>query len=123
MASVEDHFQQARGNRVHAEHLLVTYPRDPIALQWAVTAAFYCAVHSMNAHLARRSVHIRNHYQRDAALANPANGVPPDIYRAYRTLKVRSEGARYWMQRFQASRVRSEILDTHLARVTAFVSL
>ena len=88
-----------------------------------MTAAFCCAVHSMNAHLARRNVQVRNHYQRDAALANLANGVPRDVYRSYHTLKARSEGARYWMQRFAAARVRSEILDTHLAKITDFIGL
>ncbi len=35
----------------------------------------------------------------------------------------RSEAARYYLQRFTSALVRAEILDTSLARITAFVKL
>jgi len=92
-------------------------------MQWAVTAAFYCAVHCMSAHLARRGFQVRNHYERDTELADPANGVPQNVYEAYRALKRRSEGARYWMRRYPPHRVRTEILDNLLSTIATFVGL
>ena len=118
-----EHLDQARVNRAHAEQLLKQSPTDPIALQWAVTAAFYCAVHRLQAHLVGRGARPRTHGQRDAYLSDPRYGVPRDVYVTYRQLKWRSEGARYLMARFTATEVRRDILDRYLARITSFVGL
>jgi len=96
---------------------------DPIALQWMVTAAFYCAVHCLSAHLEQRGISVRRHIDRDAALADPRNGVPLNVYDAYRKLKRRSEGGRYLCWRFTAQDVRNTVLDALLADVAAFVQL
>jgi uncharacterized protein (UPF0332 family) len=117
------HLDQARINREFVEDLLRDRPADPAAMQWAVTAAFYCALHCLQAHLLARGMSPRTHVARDRLLASPASGVPDDVYAAYEALKQRSEGARYGLRRFTADRVRREILDGYLARVTAFVGL
>ncbi len=88
-----------------------------------MTAAFYCAVHCLQAHLVRRGVSPRSHAQRQAYLADPQYGVPHDVYNAYNKLKRRSGGARYLLWRFTATTVRQEILDRYLAQVTRFVGL
>lgn len=77
----------------------------------------------MQAHLLGQGANPRNHFQRDADLANPRYGVPADVYDAYVKLKYRSEGARYQLRTFSPSRVRQEILDTLLAKITTFVGL
>lgn len=123
MAQPAQHFEQARGNRAHAEHLLAAYPNDPVALQWAVTAAFYAALHCMTGYLVQHGVQVSNHQQREAAIAHPANGVPPHVYDPYVRLKRRGTGARYLLQTFTPAQVRSPILDTYLATITAFVQL
>src|SRR5207253_1020404 len=46
------HLEQARQNRDHARFLVADARVRPVALQWAVTVAFYCAVHCIEAHLA-----------------------------------------------------------------------
>src|SRR5688572_9959800 len=96
---------------------------DGTALQWAVTATFYCAVHCLSAHLQQRGIVVRRHVDRDAALANPNNGVPTNVYDAYCKLKRRSEGGRYLCWRFTPQDIRTTILDTLLADVTSFVQL
>jgi hypothetical protein len=118
-----EHARQARANRAHARFLLGARPADPTAMQWAVTAAFYCAVHCVEAHLAAHGTHSRTHVLREAAMADPRNGVPPHVYVAYRRLQQRSEGARYFLQQFSPTRVRQEILGQLLPTVTGFVKL
>ena len=123
MPTPEQHLEQARANRVHAEYLLQHAPDDPTAMQWAVTAGFYCAVHCLQAYLVGQGLVPRSHVQRDNYLANPRYGVPSGVYEAYKTLKRRSEGARYLLQRFRSEQVRAEVLDRDLTTVTAFVGL
>ena len=123
MAQSAQHFEQARGNRAHAEHLLATYPHEPIALQWAVTTAFYAALHYMTGYLIQHGVQVSNPQQREAAIADPRNGVPLHVYDAYVRLKRRSTSARYLLQTFTPVQVRTQILDTHLATVTTFVQV
>ncbi len=123
MPTRAEHLDQARANRAHAERLLGESPTDPIAVQWAVTAAFYCAVHCLQAYLVGRGVRPRSHLQRDAYLADQRYGIPNHVYNAYKKLKRRSEGARYLLWRFTAADVRDDVLDRYLARITSFVGL
>lgn len=97
-----------------------TIGRDGV--RWAVTAAFYCAVHGMTAYLIGRGVTVESHDERRWALADPRNGVPRDVYRAYGRLQGRSVGARYMLQVFTPAQVR-QLLDRELATVTRFVGL
>ena len=122
MASAREHRDQARANRAFAEQVLLHFPNDQAAMQWAVTAAFYCAVHCAEAHLDGFGLHSRTHQQRETFLANPPTTVPVHVYASYRSLKQRSLGARYLLQPFTSVQVRG-ILDSYLAPVAAFVGL
>ena len=75
----------------------------------------------MTGYLAQRGIQVSNHQQREAAIAHPVNGIPPHVYDAYVRLKRRSTGARYLLQTFTPAYVRSPILDSYLATITAFV--
>jgi len=121
----DEHFEQARQNRAFAEHLLATYPNNPVFLQWAVTAAFYAALHCMTGYLVQQGVQVFNHQAREAELARRTNGgaIPFPVYDAYVKLKRRSTGARYELWTFSERQVRSQILDRYLATIATFVGL
>src|SRR5215207_858068 len=93
--TANDHLVQARANRDHAEWLLAMNAADPTARQWAVTAAFYCALHGLTAYLIARGVNVTNHTARARALWDANSGVPRSVYRAYRRLDEACRGARY----------------------------
>lgn len=120
--SVGNHLNQARANREHAEWLLTSRPNDPTALQWAVTATFYSALHGLTAYLMARGITVSDHTRRAHALANPANGVPPSLHDDYRNLERRSRQARYLLRRFSVQQVR-DLLDRQLATIAAFVGM
>ena len=117
-----DHLNQARANRDHAEWLIATSPNDPTALQWAVTAAFYSALHALTAHLLARGVQVWDHRMRTQALADPRNGVPLSIHDDYRLLERRSRQGRYLLHTFTRQAVRDR-LDRQLARIAAFTGM
>ena len=123
MADQATHWDQAGLNRDFARMLPRDHAQDPAAVQWVVTAAFYCAVHCIESHLATLGKHTGSHYQRGLALANPANGIPSDVDAAYQQLKSWSEAARYLARRFTLAYVQDNVLDTHLLEVTNFVGL
>lgn len=120
--SVSAHLAQARANRAHAEWLLASRPNDPTALQWAVTAAFYSALHGLTAYLLARGIVVASHAARGKALADPANGVPQAVYGAYRTLEDRSRRGRYLLGSFSEQDVR-DLLDQDLAAVAALTDI
>ena len=122
MASEAVHRAGAIANRDHAERLLATYPTDPTALRWVVTATFYSALHAMSAYLVSRGIVAENHGDRNLALANPANAVPPHVYAAYQFLQRRSVGARYHLRTFTPADVR-RLLDDKLSVIFSFVGL
>ncbi len=117
------HREQARLNRTHAEYLSANPNTDPTSLQWAVTAAFYCAVHCMQGYLVDRGLDPQNHYDRRLAIADPANGIPPQVQYAYRGLYQQSVKARYRFGAFTRAVVRGRILDYDLRTITTFVGL
>lgn len=117
------HLEQARANRDHAEFLVAQRPSDPTAMQWAVTAAFYCAVHCIEAHLATFGVDSRSHADRGYHMSVLAYGIPDVVADAYAALKRRSMGARYLMWNFTERDVRRKVLDRQLKAVTDFVNL
>jgi len=120
--SESTHRAEALANRTLAEHLLATRSNDPTALRWAVTAAFYSALHALTAYLIARGVTVTSHDDRSSALADPANGVPQDVFDAYQFLKRRSTGARYYVQAFAPYQVR-RLLDIPLKVILDFVGL
>ena len=118
-----DHLDQARRNLAHAEYLLDQHATDPTCVQWAVTAAFYCAVHCVQAHLLGHGQDPRSHVRRGALIADPAYGIPPDVQDAYEFLYQRSQKARYRLGTFDPRYVQQVIIGRKLALITAFVSL
>lgn len=123
MAQRAAHLEQARENRRVAELALSTWPDDPTVRQWAVTMAFYCAVHCVEAYLADRGQHSLNHRHRDQLLSELAIGFPADARDAYEQLKQWSEGARYLPRSFTFDQVRVYVLGATLPEVTAVVGL
>jgi hypothetical protein len=125
VARPDEHFEQARQNRAFAEHLLATYPNNPVFMQWAVTASFYAALHCMTGYLVQHGVQVFNHQARDAELARLTNNgtIPFAVYDAYVKLKRRSTGARYELRQFSEQQVRTQILDGYLATIASFVGL
>ena len=122
MPARDAHLQQARDNRAHAEWLNRVNPDDATARQWLITAAFYCSVHCIEAHLARHDLHCRSHLDRRAAMADLAYNVPGTVYFTYTRLEEWSRGARYDLVPCTPRRV-EEALRSYLPIVTAFVGL
>jgi hypothetical protein len=117
------HFEQARQNRDVAIGLLRDFGESPPHVQWAVTAAFYCAVHCMQGYFADRGLDPKTHVSREAQIADRVNGVPNDVYRAYMALKQFSEKARYRLGVFDPGWVQRSVIDGRLKTVTDFVGL
>jgi hypothetical protein len=120
--TASDHLVQAGANRAHAEWLLSERPNDRTALQWAVTAVFYSALHGLTAYLMLRGITVSSHLARERVLTNPANGVPQDVYDAYHTLDDQSRDARYELVPFTLQDVR-DLLDHELAAIAAFTGM
>lgn len=92
-------------------------------MQWVVTAAFYCALHGIAAHLAARGLRTQSHVERRAIMAQARAGIPSDVYAHYLQLEDWSRQARYQMRPFQEGMVEHTILARYLAKVTRFVGL
>ena len=122
MSTPANHSDQARRNRELAERLLAQ-AADPTNVQWAVVAAFYCAVHCMQAHLIGLGYDPKSHAERKILIDLQSTGVPYDVRRSYRWLKHRSGSARYRLGQFAPQFVRTVALDTHLVSITRFVQL
>ena len=123
MTAVDDHLDQARRNLAFAQRLLSGRDPDATDVQWAVIAAFYCAVHCMQAHLTSLGHDPTNHAERGALIGMPSSNVPPDVRRSYFWLKQRSESARYRLGTFETDFVRDRVLDDHALRVARFVGI
>jgi hypothetical protein len=80
-----------------------------------VTAAFYSAVHCIEAHLADLGLHSVDHLDRGALMRDHNVAVPADVYRAYNRLRNRSQAARYGLRFFSTGEVRS-VLDRDRVR-------
>lgn len=91
-------------------------------MQWAVAATFYSALHGLSAYLLARGIRVSSHLARNRVLIDPSNGVPQQVYRAYRTLDDTSRDARYEMYPFTHQEVRN-LLDQELVVVATFVGI
>jgi hypothetical protein len=85
-------------------------------MQWAVTVTFYSALHALGAYLLTRGIQVTSHRARDRVISNPVNGVPANIYRAYRDLEDYSRDARYDLLPFASQEVR-DLLGQQLAAI------
>jgi uncharacterized protein (UPF0332 family) len=119
----QGHLDQARRNRALAEELLAHPSGDSTHVQWAVTAAFYCALHCLQAYLLDLGRDPQSHAARGREIADPANRVPMDVQLAYVALEQLSKKARYRLGVFAPSFVRRRVLDDRLRKVTDFVGL
>lgn len=118
-----EHLEQARDNLTVAESLLQQHGQDPPFVQWAVVAAFYCAMHCIQAHLVRLGADPRSHGARGRLLADPNSGVPARVQTAYLMLYECSRDARYELATFEPEWVKDRLIGRYLARITAFVGL
>ena len=128
MPSESDHRQQAIANRGLAEHLVVTFSQTPTqhqgaSMQWAAIAAFYCAVHCMEAHFATQGVHNKTHKKRAEKMRETRYGIPPAVQADYLQLKSWSELARYDCFPFSEGYVSQAVLQQRLPTVTNFIGL
>ncbi|MBI4608837.1 MAG: HEPN domain-containing protein [Candidatus Rokubacteria bacterium] len=119
MPTQEQHFQQAR----HNEAFLATFDlaRSPY-LDWAVTAAFYAALHYLRALMAKhnytnisRYADVNRAFERLLVLRRN-----PDINNAYRQLKDDSRAARYDMWKPNEAEV-ADLRDGELRTIREFV--
>jgi len=114
MVSVRMHLTAFVDNRAFAEDLL--QQGRPTALRWAVTAAFYAALHMIRAYAAAKGVNIVNHSEGETFMQRS-----PEVSRGfptYKALKELSESARYFHQSMEAQHV-----EQALRKVTAVESL
>ncbi len=120
MGQRDAHLQQARANRDFAHQLVAQDARlsSPVAVQWAVTVAFYAALHSIEAHFATLEVHSQSHWDRTQNLRDYP--VPDQVHAAYMMLKEYSEQGRYRLRTFSAPFVTETVLNRYLARVLQF---
>src|SRR4051812_29597704 len=78
------HLAQARANRAHAQWLMQTNATDATVRQWAVIAAFHCAVHCIAAYLNRYGRSSSSHEERKALVRrNGLLAVPKPVWDAY----------------------------------------
>lgn len=105
----------------HAEYLIANMPNDPAATQWAVTAAFYSAVHAIEAHPEGFGRHSTSHRSRKNSIWRL--GVDQDVIDPYEQLKQWSEGARYRGDEFSAQEVAQFVLGQELPNVLKLVGL
>ena len=122
MAARDAHLEQARSNRRLAEDLYqrALETHDNVYAQWAVTCAFYCSVHCIEAKLADLGLHSQHHGDRDTKIGR---NCPNNVYAAHNMLRDFSQEARYLLGRFSRGRVRSVVLEKYLAQVTRYVHL
>lgn len=90
MPSYQQHSDQAQHNRDLAE----SWCSDDDCLDWAMTATFYSALHSIQSMFAHQCNSVpKSHADRDEWLTRTK--APENIFDAYQALKTRSEWARY----------------------------
>jgi len=116
------HLEQARLNRRIAEEMLqrAIDTGDNVYCQWAVTAAFYCSVHCIEAHLDTVGLHSQHHGDRDTKMGRHC---PTHVYTAHNALRDFSHEARYLIATFSPTWVRMVVLNKYLSQVTRFAHL
>ncbi len=102
MSSKQEHIKWAEHNEAFIDSLNLdaTPYRD-----WVVTGMFYAAVHYVEAYLATRNKHSRDHRARDSTVKR----LLPAISHNYRSLKDESINARYYGYRPSTSNIRQDM--------------
>lgn len=114
MPDRNSHLQKATDNETLARSLNWD---DTTEADWAVTMLFYSALHYIDAFLAGKNTHPRDHQARDSAIEN--NGTISVLYNDYRRLKDGSRSARYDFPAFQRNDLSR--FDQRFARVKSFI--
>ena len=121
MPPADDHLTQARWNLAVMRHLVENADNiGPGAVQWAITAACYAALHALEAHLIRAGLTSSSHNDRARKLSQA--GVPYEVVDSYKLLQQWSEQARYLLAEFDVEFVRTQMND-ELGVVLSFVGL
>jgi hypothetical protein len=110
----EAHLGRARGNREVARRLLAASSGapPPVAVQWAVTTAFYYSVHCIEAHPATLRHHSSSHDDRYDKMSWA--GVLEAVYLAHEQLQQWSEQARYLLRKFDPAFVSNTVIGEYL---------
>ena len=105
MLTKEEYLQQAEHNEkfFHSFDIEKTEFRD-----WAVIAAFYAAVHWINAYLLTQGYEPKHHTARDNAIRRYS--VTRKIAWEYSELKSHSFSARYKAHRFSAKQIKEDVV-------------
>jgi hypothetical protein len=115
----QEHLARARRNREVADALIGADARrviDPPALEWATVAAFYSAVHYVNAYLWEKLRHEpRNHDERTNMVARASD--LRTVFRSYSRLQDRAYRARYARTFSISPGDVAEAVQTHLRAV------
>jgi hypothetical protein len=114
------HLDQARRNLDAIEHLLTKDAAGP--RQWAVVAAFYCALHCVEAHFAATNQHHHSHADRRHTMANGPTSPPVNVYTAYGILENQAYQARYDMLQFSRAEV-DQLIKNYLTPVRGLIGL
>ncbi len=119
MPSVQEHVDQAKANRKFIDDLDLNKPTH---VQWAVTCAFYAALHFIEALFASENppIHNRGHLQRKRAINSwsTKKTVYKNIRSSYSLLKGYSEDARYDCVPFTRAQFHQDVLP-HLQYIEA----
>lgn len=96
MAQFDEHYSRACSD---IEFLEQVNSRFPDRIDWQITVAYYVAVHLVNAHIAKFSLHYQSHNEIRSAInphrTIPLAGVSPEAYDDFELLTMLSRRARY----------------------------
>lgn len=122
MAAAESHLEQARSNlRLMQQLFERSETLGDVAVQWAVTVAFYAALHCLEAHFRDSGLNASANH-RDRAFRLAQVGVPIDVVVAYKQLEQWSRQGRYELGLFELEFVLREVLP-ELRTVLHFVGI
>ena len=115
-----DHLSTAERNRTVAAFLIDDSTTQPVSTEWAVVAAFYAAVHLVNAFLwERQSIEPLNHEERSRFVFMISELRP--IAHVYQRLSINAYHARYTPEyRISLQRAR-QFIDADLAMIESAV--
>lgn len=109
MSTTREHLARAKQNLQFAQSFeLETTPY----IDWVVTAYFYAALHLVDAILWERDrINPADHHDRNNLVRN--KDYLKAIKTSYRTLKDRSEDARYDLITFASARIRNDVIPLY----------
>ena len=111
MPSTNEHITRAKQNLEFAQSFALANTKY---IDWAVTAYFYAALHWVDALLCDKEyLHPADHQERNELVQKKWYLRP--IRNEYRTLKDRSEDARYEIKTFTSAKVENEIIPLYRA--------